>query len=86
MQAVGGSEEGEGRTRREGKTGGSAGCWFSAAHYTQVPKNQGLGRVWKNILHSFLPFAFTENERGGEVHVVCIRLERSFTGFFIEPV
>jgi hypothetical protein len=52
-------------------------------YYTQVPENQGSGRVWKNILRSFLPFAFAENERGGEVHVVCIRPERSLTSFFL---
>lgn len=56
-------------------------------YYTQVPKNQGSGRVWKNILRSFLPFAFAENERGGEVHVVCIS-PGMFVDviFFIEPV
>jgi len=58
------------RKEKDGRGGrGKQGALLVAGFrqlYTQVPKNQGLGRVWKNILHSFLPFAFTENERGGD--------------------
>jgi len=56
MQAVGGSEDGvDGRGGR-GKQGALLVAGFRQSdYYTQIPKNQGLGRVWENNLHSFLP-------------------------------